>query len=58
LLEEKLMWRYLLLGTPLLGLVLFFILSFEPALICYLALVLLACLVCYKLIERVDPSKS
>jgi len=51
------MWRYLLLGTPLLGLVLFFILSFEPALICYLALVLLACLVYYKLMERVDPSK-
>lgn len=51
------MWRYLLLGIPLLGLVLFFILSFEPALICYLVLVLLACLGYYTLTERVDPSK-
>lgn len=51
------MWRYLLLGIPLLGLVLFFFLSFEPALICYLALVLLACLVYYTLTERVDTSK-
>jgi len=53
------MWRYLLLlSVPLLGLVLFFLFSFEPALICYLALVLLACLLYYTLMERVNPSKS
>jgi hypothetical protein len=51
------MWRYLLLGTPIFGLVLFFLLSFEPALICYLTLVLLACFIYYTLMERVDPSK-
>lgn len=48
------MWRYLLLGMPLLGLILFFIVSFELALIGYLALVLLACLLYYKLMAHVD----
>lgn len=48
------MWRYFLLGMPILGLILFFIVSFESALICYLALVLLACLLYYKLMERVS----
>lgn len=51
------MWRSLLLGSPLLGLVLFFFLSFEPALICYIALVLLAYLLYYTLTERVNTSK-
>jgi len=51
------MWHYLLLGIPILGLILFFILSFELALIGYLALVLLACLLYYKRMERVDPSR-
>ena len=52
------MGRYLLLGMPILGLVLFFILSFEWALIGYLALVLLACLFYYKLTEPVDIAPS
>jgi len=51
------MWRYLLLSMPLLGLVLFFLLSFELALICYLTLVLLACFIYYTLMERVGSSK-
>ena len=48
------MWHYLLLGMPILGLILFFMLSFEWALIGYLALVLLACLFYYKLMEPVE----
>ncbi len=51
------MWRFLLLGSPLLGLVLFFFLSFELALLCYLVFVLLAYVLCYTLTERVDASK-
>lgn len=55
--EEKLMWRYLLLGISLLGLGLFFILSFEHALIDYLGSVLLAYFIYYKFIERAGPSQ-
>lgn len=46
------MWRYGLLGAPVFGLALFFVLSFEPALILYLALVCLAFWLYYRLTER------
>jgi hypothetical protein len=46
------MWRYGLLGTPVFGLGLFFVLSFEPALILYIALVGLAFWLHYQLLER------
>lgn len=36
------MWRYTLLGMPLFGLALFFVLPFESALLVYLMLVLSA----------------
>lgn len=45
------MWRYGLLGTPVFGLVLFFVLSFEPALILYLVFVCLTCWLYYRLTE-------
>ncbi|MCL4859753.1 MAG: hypothetical protein KJZ93_10130 [Caldilineaceae bacterium] len=45
------MWRYGLLGTPVFGLALFFVLSFEPALILYLVFVGLACWLYYRLTE-------
>ncbi|MCX6049169.1 MAG: hypothetical protein NT075_29055 [Chloroflexi bacterium] len=51
------MGRILLLGMPLLGLVLFFILSFERALISYLVFVLLVCLFYYQITERADNTK-
>jgi hypothetical protein len=51
-LRRETMWRYGLLGAPVLGLVLFFVLSFEPALLLYLALVCLAFWLYYRLTER------
>lgn len=36
------MWRYGLLGTPVIGLTLFYLLPFEPALLVYLLSVYLA----------------
>jgi Kef-type K+ transport system membrane component KefB len=46
------MWRYVLLSTPIVGLLLFFALTFEPALFLYLALVLLSFWLYYQLSER------
>lgn len=50
--RRETMWRYGLLGAPVFGLVLFFVLSFEPALLLYLALVCLAFWLYYRLTER------
>jgi membrane-anchored glycerophosphoryl diester phosphodiesterase (GDPDase) len=46
------MWRYVLLSTPIVGLLLFFALAFEPALFLYLALVLLSFWLYHQLTER------
>ena len=51
-LRREVMWRCGLLVTPVFGLVLFFVLSFELALILYIALVCLAFWLYYQLIER------
>jgi hypothetical protein len=56
--EEKGMWRYLVLGIPLLGLVLFFVLSFELALFLYLLMVGLGFFLYYKLQERMETARS
>jgi hypothetical protein len=50
------MWRYGLLGAPVFGLALFFVLSFEPALLFYWAIVCLAFWLYYHLSERADKA--
>jgi len=52
------MWRYLLLGIPLLGLVLFFVLSFERALFCYLLAVAIGFFLYYKLQARMEATRA
>ncbi len=54
--KEQVMWRYLLLGIPLVGLVLFFVLSFEYALFLYLLAVVSGFFLYYKLQERMDTT--
>ena len=46
------MWPYLLLGAPVFGLALFFILPFEPALLVYLPEVCLAFWLYDRMTER------
>ena len=46
------MWRYLLLGAPIVGLALFFALPFELALVVYLPGVCLACWLYDRMAER------
>ena len=50
------MWHYSLLGMPLFGLVLFFVVAFDLALLLYLALVLSAFVIYYKITERRSTS--
>lgn len=48
------MWRYGLLGAPVFGLVLFYTLSFEQALLLYLLVVCLAFWLYDRLAERAE----
>ncbi|GIV80298.1 NfeD family protein [Litorilinea aerophila] len=48
------MWCHILLTMPLLGLALFFVLPFSPALALYLVLVLLSLLLYYKIMESMQ----
>uniref|UniRef100_A0A540VHZ3 NfeD-like C-terminal domain-containing protein n=2 Tax=Litorilinea aerophila TaxID=1204385 RepID=A0A540VHZ3_9CHLR len=52
--EEDRMWCHILLTMPLLGLALFFVLPFSPALALYLVLVLLSLLLYYKIMESMQ----
>lgn len=51
------MWRYLLLGMPVFGLLLFFAWSFERALNVYLVVVLVSFGIYYIMAERVPPTQ-
>ncbi len=52
------MWRYLLLGMPLLGLALFFVLAFELALFLYLLVVVCSLLLYYEIQTRLEITSS
>jgi hypothetical protein len=51
------MWRYLLLGMPVFSLILFFIWSFEGALLSYMLLVLLSLGAYMMITERIQPNQ-
>jgi hypothetical protein len=51
------MWRYLLLGMPVFSLILFFVWSFEGALLSYMLLVLLSLAAYMMITERIQPNQ-